>query len=204
MTPNCWSIVAKDYDISLIGPTKPNSSWQSQLENGYDLDQFIIDWENQQVRCPEGNLSTSWRKGVEHTGNSLIQVLFSVKDCEACPAKELCTRAPKRVVGFQPKEQYEALQQARQYHASQEGQQLYNRRAGIEGTLSQGVRAFGLRFRVPTRFVSDKKVRLPSPSLLRTARTSLPVSVCGWPLSPQSPQSHQGASRNPSLKLMAR
>jgi len=29
--------------------------------------------------------------------------------------------------------------------ASEEGQQLYQRRAGVEGTLSQGVRAFGLR-----------------------------------------------------------
>src|SRR5262249_7567726 len=29
--------------------------------------------------------------------------------------------------------------------ASAEGQQLYKRRAGVEGTLSQGVRAFGLR-----------------------------------------------------------
>ena len=44
-----------------------------------------------------------------------------------------------------PQAQYEALQAARAWYASDEGQQSYKRRAGIEGTLSQGVRAFGLR-----------------------------------------------------------
>ena len=31
------------------------------------------------------------------------------------------------------------------HHASKEGKQLYAKRAGVEGTVSQGVRAFGLR-----------------------------------------------------------
>ena len=42
-------------------------------------------------------------------------------------------------MGFRPREQYEALQEARQLLESEEGRQLYNRRAGIEGTISQGV-----------------------------------------------------------------
>ena len=48
-------------------------------------------------------------------------------------------------MGFRPREQYEALQEARQRLETEEGRQLYNRRAGIEGTISQGVRAFGFR-----------------------------------------------------------
>jgi transposase len=36
-------------------------------------------------------------------------------------------------------------QTARQRLATAEGQLRYHRRAGIEGTISQGVRAFGLR-----------------------------------------------------------
>jgi len=58
----------QNHGISLIGPTRPNSSWQSKLENGYDIDKFSIDWEKQQVRCPEGKLSTSWREGAEYGG----------------------------------------------------------------------------------------------------------------------------------------
>ena len=39
----------------------------------------------------------------------------------------------------------EALHAARAWYASEEGQRRYKRRAGVEGTRSQGVRAFGLR-----------------------------------------------------------
>jgi transposase len=48
-------------------------------------------------------------------------------------------------VSLPPRDQYEALAAAQTWLASEEGQQLYKRRAGVEGTLSQGVRAFGLR-----------------------------------------------------------
>jgi transposase len=41
--------------------------------------------------------------------------------------------------------EYEAIKAARLEHVSPEGQQRYKRRAGVEGTISQGVRAFGLR-----------------------------------------------------------
>jgi hypothetical protein len=56
-----------------------------------------------------------------------------------------------------PQPQYDALKRARAIHASDEGQQQYKRRAGIEGTLSQGVRAFGLR---QTRYRGLSKTHL--------------------------------------------
>ena len=75
------------------------------------------------------------------------RAVFDKEDCRTCTARSLCTRSKEeaRRLRFQPKEQYEALQQARQQLATQEGRQLYNQRAGVEGTISQGVRAFGLR-----------------------------------------------------------
>jgi transposase len=97
------------------------------------------------VRCPQGKSSTAWKESVDNTGSPLIMVYFRRQDCQACSARDLCTRASRRVVGFRPRDQYDALQAARQRHASVAGKQLYNRRAGIEGTISQGVRAFGLR-----------------------------------------------------------
>jgi transposase len=54
-------------------------------------------------------------------------------------------------------DQYEALQAAQTWSASEEGQQRYQRRAGVEGTLSQGVRAFGLR---RTRYCGVAKTHL--------------------------------------------
>ena len=44
-----------------------------------------------------------------------------------------------------PRDQYEALHAARSRETSQEYRAEYNRRAGIEGTISQGVRTCGLR-----------------------------------------------------------
>jgi len=41
--------------------------------------------------------------------------------------------------------QHQALQAARQYQQTPEFQQRYATRAGVEGSLSQGIRAFGLR-----------------------------------------------------------
>ena len=60
-------------------------------------------------------------------------------------------------MGFRPRKQHEALQEARRRIESEEDRQLYNRRAGIEGTISQGVRTFGLR---QTRYRGLSKTHL--------------------------------------------
>jgi len=87
-------------------------------------------------------------------------VAFRTQDCAACIARPLCTRAEYtgRRLHLPPQEQYEALQAARTWYASAEGKQRYKRRAGIEGTLSPGVRAFGLRH---TRYRGLAKTHLP-------------------------------------------
>jgi transposase len=46
---------------------------------------------------------------------------------------------------LRPRDQHEALQVARKRQTTEAFKQLYAARAGIEGTLSQAVRAFGLR-----------------------------------------------------------
>jgi transposase len=133
--------------IVLRGPTRPNPTWQTQLAGAYTLDQFVVDWDRQQVRCPQGKKSASWADRIDHTGSPYIQVRFSQRACGTCRARAGCTRAQHgpRTLKLLPQAQYEALQAARAWYASDEGQRRYRRRAGIEGTLSQGVRAFGLR-----------------------------------------------------------
>ena len=80
-------------------------------------------------------------------GSRPIIVAFAKHTCETCPVRTSCTRAKHtgRRLRLPPQDQYEALQAAQTWSASEEGQQRYQRRAGGEGTLSQGVRAFGLR-----------------------------------------------------------
>lgn len=137
----------KAQGITLVGPTRPNGSWQARMPGAYDSDQFAIDWQQEQVRCPQGKLSSFWGQRLDANGLPYISVVFSQSDCRTCSARSLCTRTPKqaRRLKLQSHEAYVALQQARQHHASAEGKRLYNRRAGIEGTISQGVRTCDLR-----------------------------------------------------------
>jgi transposase len=76
-----------------------------------------------------------------------VSVMFRKADCAACPARPSCTRAKDqaRHLELQPRAEHEALKAARARLTTEEGRQLNARRAGIEGTLSQGVRTFGLR-----------------------------------------------------------
>ena len=72
---------------------------------------------------------------------------FSPSDCLACPSKGRCTRAKTqgRQLSLHTRDMHEALAAARARQADEAERPLYRLRAGIEGTLSQGVRAFGLR-----------------------------------------------------------
>lgn len=77
----------------------------------------------------------------------MVFVGFSPADCTPCPVRSLCTRAKTsaRNLTLQRRAEYDAIQQARQRQGTEEFTQRYGRRAGIEGTFSQGVRTLGLR-----------------------------------------------------------
>ena len=138
---------AQQYGIRLIGPVRENSSWQAKANQGYDLTHFQIHWDEQRVICPQGKVSTKWRPGQDAFGNPIVGLKFSRSDCKQCSSRSLCTRSPNapRFIVLHPREQHEALQATRQQMSSVAGKAQYNVRAGIEGTLSQGIRSLGLR-----------------------------------------------------------
>jgi transposase len=133
--------------ITLRGPTRPTQGWQAQVDGGYTIEQFEVDWAQQRVRCPQGTWSVAWWDQGTRARSRPLCVEFALEDCQACPARARCTRAQQqgRRVGLPPQDQYEALRAAQTWYGSAEGQQAYQRRAGVEGTLSQGVRGYGLR-----------------------------------------------------------
>jgi hypothetical protein len=137
----------EDHGIDLLGPPRPNPSWQAKVEGGHTIDRFEVDWERERVRCPQGRLSSAWSPLVERSGRSYVRVLFRKSDCGTCPAQPLCTRAKHRAryLKLPPRAGHEALRAGRERLATREGRRAYARRAGVEGTISQGVRAFGLR-----------------------------------------------------------
>lgn len=150
----------RDYQLELVGPTRKDYHWQANQQNGYDADHFLVDWEQQQATCPEGRTSSSWTPAIDTRKNEVIKIKFSTTDCQACPARSLCTqsiRHTRRTVTIRPHEQYLALKQRRMQEETKEFQHVYAKRAGIEGTISQGVRVMGLR---RSRYIGQEKTHL--------------------------------------------
>jgi transposase len=104
-----------DHGITLRGPTRPSQGWQMQVAGAYTIEQFTVDWERQQVGCPQGKWAASWHERVEQDGTPYIIASFSRQDCQACPARPLCTQAQQqgRRLRLPPQDQYEALTAAR-------------------------------------------------------------------------------------------
>ncbi len=75
----------------LLGPVLLDTSWQQH--SGYGLSAFELDWQQQQARCPQGQLSQSWRANTGNRGEQMIQVRFAAQLCQNCEAKALCTRS---------------------------------------------------------------------------------------------------------------
>jgi transposase len=137
----------RDHGISLEGPVRGVASWQARAGQGYEQRHFAIDWERERVTCPQGKTSVTWRIRPDEDGSPRVQAVFSRSDCGACAARALCTPAKdaRRSVYFHLREQHEALNAARARMDDPAWQERYRVRAGVEGTLSQGVRAFGMR-----------------------------------------------------------
>ena len=57
----------EQFGISLVGPGRVDNSWQARTEGAYHRYCFTIDWEQKQVRCPQGNLSKVWKEGPDGT-----------------------------------------------------------------------------------------------------------------------------------------
>lgn len=146
--------------IQLIGPVRPDSSWQAKSPDAYDISLFDIDWQAHSVICPQGSTSRVWSQTSDAQGQSYISVRFNKQECLGCPVRELCTRskAEARALKLQPSQDlHEALQLARSQVQSPQFHNAYKPRAGIEGTISQATRAFQLR---TARFIGTAKTTL--------------------------------------------
>lgn len=150
---------ARDYGIHLMGPIRQVTTWQGTEDLGYDASKFKMNFDTEQATCPQGKTSVSWQHGKNAVGHPRITVRFSRTDCGACQAQILCTAAKekRRVLQVLERDEYEALNKARGRMETEGFKASYKIRAGIEGTLSQGIRCAGLR---QSRYVGFKKTRL--------------------------------------------
>lgn len=136
-----------EHGVTLVGPLPGDQSWQTAAAQGFALPDFAVDWAARRVQCPQGQRSATWVPSHDQHGAPIIHVSFARTVCAACPVRLQCTRATTsgRKLTLRPQAEHEALMTARQRQRTAEFRTRYARRAGIEGTLAQGTRVFGLR-----------------------------------------------------------
>jgi len=150
-------LAARARGIVLLAPLLPDGSPQAR-SGGYTADMFTIDWDNQQVTCPQGAVSSSWTPA-RSKGTSFILARFAKATCQPCPARARCTTAVRsgRQLGLRPRRIHEAITAARAEQASDAWQRRYRIRAGVEGTIAQATHVTGIR---RARYLGLPKTRL--------------------------------------------
>jgi len=163
------------YGVTLIGPVQEDTSWQALAGQGYDLSQFVVDWQAHTATCPQGKISQKWNPYTETAKGEAIVVAFSPQDCQVCAARNLCTLSKQgpRSLKLKPQAKYEVLQATRKEQKTKPWKARYKTRSGVEGVISQGVRKSGLR---QSRYIGLAKTHLQhiaiaaATNLVRTAR----------------------------------
>jgi transposase len=148
---------ARARGITLLGPLLSGSPPQAR-SGGYTAEAFTIDWDHQQVTCPQGAASTVWCPCVQQEKRQAIVVRFAAATCRECPARARCTTSRTgRQLFLRSREVHEAVAAAKAGQTSQHWKQRYNIRAGVEGTMRQATHVTGIR---TARYIGLDKTRL--------------------------------------------
>lgn len=151
-------VMSQERDVTLIGPPPLNTTWQAKEAAGFAAEDFTVDWEAEEARCPQGERSVRWQQ-LQGRGRPTIRVHFAKDVCARCPQRAKCVRYGKeeRMLTLLPRRQYEALKQARAEVATDAFRNTFSARAGIEGTHAQANRRCGVR---ACRYIGAAKTRL--------------------------------------------
>jgi transposase len=135
------------YAIEMLMPMRFDHAWQAQQATGYAATDFKVDWQAQQVTCPQGKTSAVWLARQDKQGRSRIEVKFTDQDCATCPALTLCTKAKRkrRKLTLRPQAEHAVLTKQRTYQQTADFKARYALRSGVEGTISQAVGAYEMR-----------------------------------------------------------
>ena len=127
---------------SLIGP----AAAAAQNNGGrYTTEDFQIEVEQRQAICPAGKGNTQCSRLEEQaTGKVTYRFEWSTH-CAACPLRERCVGAEQTHRTLVVGEHHSALQARRREQKTEAFAQQMKHRNGIEGTLSELVRAHGIR-----------------------------------------------------------
>ncbi|MET7479101.1 hypothetical protein ABZT17_32725 [Streptomyces sp. NPDC005648] len=85
---------AREHQVTVSGPLKSNPTRQHRQNEGFARDDFHIDYDKQQVTCPQGQVSAGWHGPYptsSPTAAPLIVARFTKSQYRPCPARTQCT-----------------------------------------------------------------------------------------------------------------
>lgn len=131
---------ADRFGIALVTPMLADVSAQARAGAGYDAARFGVDFDTGTATCPQGKTSSMWSPARQR-GTETIVVKFDTATCRPCPVKAQCTTATRggRQLTIRPRRVHEALTAARTRQTTTGFARTYRLRAGVEGTIRQGV-----------------------------------------------------------------
>ncbi|WP_218025814.1 transposase [Nocardia miyunensis] len=141
---------ASEHQVTVTGPLPGNLTRQHRENQGFGRDDFHIDFDRQQVTCPQGQISKGWHGPYptsSPTAAPLIVARFTKAQCQPCLVRNQCTtsRDSARNVGFPPRKLLDLQAQARAEQQSPAWQRRYAVRSGIEGTVNEFAHGHGMR-----------------------------------------------------------
>ncbi len=157
--------------VELVGPPLADTS-----TNGFKLADFTLDRDARRAVCPAGQTATKWADRTERDGSRAIQIRFPAAACAACPLRARCTTG-KGPRNLSLSEHHERLVARRAEARTPAFRAKLKARAGIEATLSELVRAHGLRrhrYRGDARRHAEHLLKAAACNLQRLARALAP------------------------------
>jgi hypothetical protein len=140
----------REHRVALTGPLPGNHTRQHRDQDGYARDDFRIDYDREEVTCPQGQVSRTWH-GPYPTSSPdaapLIVAKFTRAQCQPCPVRAACTTSGdgKRTVGFPPRELLELQVRNRADQQDPAWHKRYAVRSGVEGTVCELACGHGMR-----------------------------------------------------------
>ncbi|MCY0931992.1 transposase [Streptomyces sp. H27-H1] len=141
---------AREHHVTVTGPLPANPTRQHRQGKGFARDDFHIDYDHQQVTCPQGQVSAGWHGPYptsSPTAAPLIVARFTKSQCRPCPARTQCTSTADnaRTVGFPPRELRDLQLRIRTEQQTPEWKTRYAVRSGVEGTVNEFAHGHGMR-----------------------------------------------------------
>ena len=134
------------FGVALVTPMLADTSPQARADAGFGRSAFAIDFDAQRATCPQGHASSSWNPVAQH-GTDTIVITFAKGTCGPCPVRAQCTTSAsgRRQLTVHPQQVHQAQLAARATQGTKAFQARYALRAGVEGTIRQGVAVTGMR-----------------------------------------------------------